>query len=58
MTTKCQKKHACSDCRECQSCSPSRCHLCRGHRANEAECRFAELSMAQQIAPFEVVNRG
>lgn len=58
MTTTCQKKHACPDCRECQHCSPARCHLCRGQGAEEAERRFAGLSMAQQIALFEAVNRG
>ncbi|MBI5522371.1 MAG: hypothetical protein HY910_07065 [Desulfarculus sp.] len=58
MTTTSQKKHACPDCRECQNCSPARCHLCRGQGAEEAERRFAGLSMAQQIALFEAVNRG
>lgn len=58
MTTTGQKKHACPDCRECQNCSPARCHLCRGQGAQEGERRFAGLSMAQQIALFEAVNRG
>lgn len=58
MTTTCRKKHACPDCRECQNCSPTRCHLCRGQGADEAARRFAGLSMAQQIALFEAVNRG
>lgn len=58
MTTSQSKKHACPDCRECQNCAPSRCHLCRGQGAGEAERRFAGLSMAEQIALFEAVNRG
>jgi hypothetical protein len=58
VTTTCQKKHACPDCRECQNCSPARCHLCRGQGAEEAERRFSGLSMAEQIALFEAVNRG
>ena len=58
MTTTCPKKHACPDCHECQNCSPSRCHLCRGQGADKAQRRFAGLSMAQQIALFEAVNRG
>jgi hypothetical protein len=58
MTTSQSKKHACTDCRTCQNCAPSRCHLCRGQGAGEAERRFAGLSMAEQIALFEAVNRG
>ena len=58
MTTCRAKKHPCPDCRECQNCSPSRCHLCRGQGAGEAERRFTGLSMAEQIALFEAVNRG
>lgn len=58
MTTSHDKKHACPDCRKCQNCAPSRCHLCRGQGAGEAERRFAGLSMAEQIALFEAVNRG
>jgi hypothetical protein len=58
MTTSGQKKHACPDCRECQNCSLARCHLCRGQGADQGERRFAGLSMAEQIALFEAVNRG
>lgn len=58
MTTCGQKKHARSDCRQCQNCAPSRCHLCRGQGVDESERCFAGLSMAQQIALFEAVNRG
>ncbi|MFH1034728.1 MAG: hypothetical protein V1806_09515 [Pseudomonadota bacterium] len=57
MTTSEDKKHACPDCRQCQNCSPARCHLCRGQGAEEGERRFAGVSMAQQIALFEAVNR-
>lgn len=58
MTTLRQKKHACPDCKQCQQCSPTRCHLCRGQGADQAERRFSGLSMAEQIALFESVNRG
>ena len=58
MTTSRQKKHPCPDCRQCQNCAPSRCHLCRGQGGDQAERRFAGLSMAEQIALFEAVNRG
>lgn len=58
MTTTCTKKHPCPDCKACQGCSPTRCHLCRGQGADLAERRFAGLSMLQQIALFEEVNRG
>lgn len=58
MTTSDAKKHPCPDCRQCQQCAPSRCHLCRGQGAGEAERRFAGLSMAEQIALFEAVQRG
>lgn len=58
MTTSAAKKHPCPDCRQCQQCAPSRCHLCRGQGAGEAERRFAGLSMAEQIALFEAVQRG
>ena len=58
MTTSPDKKHPCPDCRQCQGCAPSRCHLCRGQGAGEGERRWAGLSMAQQIALFEAVQRG
>ena len=58
MTTFKQKKHPCPDCKQCQQCSPTRCHLCRGQGADAAERRFSGLSMAQQIALFEAVNCG
>jgi hypothetical protein len=58
VTTCKQKKHSCPDCKQCQQCSPTRCHLCRGQGADEAERRFSGLSMAEQIALFEAVNRG
>lgn len=58
MTTCTRKKHPCPDCKQCQQCSPARCHLCRGQGANAAERRFSGLSMTEQIALFEAVNRG
>jgi hypothetical protein len=58
VTTCRQKKHPCPDCKQCQQCSPSRCHLCRGQGVDQAERRFCGLSMAEQIALFEEVNRG
>jgi len=58
MTTSRRRKHPCPDCRHCQHCSETRCHLCRGQGAKAGERRFAGLSMAQQIALYEAVNRG
>lgn len=58
MTTSQAKKHPCADCRQCQNCAPARCHLCRGQGAEEGERRFAGLSISQQIALYEAVQRG
>jgi hypothetical protein len=57
VTTSAEKKHPCDDCRQCQGCSPTRCHLCRGQGGGEAERRFAGLSLAEQIELFERMNR-
>ncbi len=58
MTTTRRRKHPCPDCRQCQHCSETRCHLCRGQGSPAGERRFAGLSMARQIALYEAVNRG
>lgn len=58
MTTSRRKKHPCPDCRECQGCSETRCHLCRGQGVQCAERRFAGMSLAEQCALFEAVNQG
>jgi hypothetical protein len=58
VTTSRRTKHPCPDCRQCQGCSHTRCHLCRGQGGQEAERRFAGLSLARQIELFEAVNRG
>ncbi len=58
MTTTRRRKHPCPDCRQCQHCSETRCHLCRGQGAKAGQLRFAGLSMAQQIALYEALNRG
>lgn len=58
MTTCESKKHPCPDCRACQGCSLTRCYLCRGQGAEDAERRFAGLSIAEQCALFDAVNRG
>jgi hypothetical protein len=58
MTTCKQKKHPCPDCKQCQQCSPTRCHLCRGQGAEAGERRFRGMSLNDQIALFEAVNRG
>jgi hypothetical protein len=58
VTTCERKKHPCPDCRQCQKCSPTRCSLCRGQGAEQAERRFGQLSLAGQIELFEAVNRG
>ncbi|ADK85373.1 hypothetical protein Deba_2008 [Desulfarculus baarsii DSM 2075] len=57
MTTSSKKKHQCPDCRQCQGCSPARCNLCRG-QGEDAASRFAGMSLSEQIALFEAVNRG
>jgi hypothetical protein len=57
VTTSAEKKHPCGDCRQCQGCSPTRCHLCRGQGGSEAERRFAGLSLTEQIELFERMNR-
>ncbi len=48
-----EKKHPCSDCRQCQWCSDDRCRLCL---RSEKGCR-KKLSMAEQIALYEEINR-
>lgn len=58
MTTCERKKHPCPDCKQCQGCAETRCRLCRGLGADDAERRFAGLSMAEQIALYEAVNAG
>lgn len=58
MTTSQAKKHACPDCRQCQNCAEARCHLCRGQGADAGERRFAGLSIGEQIALYEAVQRG
>ncbi len=58
MTTSQAKKHACPDCRQCQNCAEARCHLCRGQGADAGERRFAGLSISEQIALYEAVQRG
>ncbi|MCB2189096.1 MAG: hypothetical protein KQJ78_21970 [Deltaproteobacteria bacterium] len=55
MTTCKDKKHRCPDCRECQGCSETRCRVCRGQGQPQP---FAGMSLAEQIALFEAVNRG
>ncbi len=57
MTTRSQKKHQCPDCKQCQGCSEARCNLCRGQAGSDA-FQFAGLSMAEQIALFDAVNKG
>ena len=57
MTTSARKKYKCPDCKQCQGCSEARCNLCRG-QAGSATSQFAGLSMAEQIALYEAVNKG
>jgi hypothetical protein len=47
-----QKKHPCPDCTFCQWCSDERCALCL-----KEKCCLKKLSMAEQIALYEEVNR-
>ena len=58
MTTTGDKKHHCPDCRACQGCSPTRCHLCRGQGSDAGQRRFEGLSLLEQCELFEAVNRG
>jgi len=48
------KKHSCEDCKQCQWCSDERCRMCLKHKGG---CRKRKLSMAEQIALFEEVNK-
>lgn len=57
MTTSARKKHKCPDCKQCQGCSEARCNLCRG-QSDQGASRFAGLSISEQIALFDAVNRG
>jgi len=45
------KRHPCPDCRMCQGCSETRCHVCRGLGPPEEH-----LSIAEQIALYERIN--
>ena len=47
-----QKKHPCPDCKMCQWCSDTRCHVCRGQGPPEKH-----LSIAEQIELYERLNR-
>ena len=48
------KKHPCADCRECLWCSDERCRLCL---KSKPCCRRKKLSMTEQIALYDEVNR-
>lgn len=48
-----EKKHPCPDCHACQWCSDDRCRLC----LRSASCCKKKLSMAEQIALYESLNR-
>lgn len=50
-----EKKHPCPDCEMCQWCSDDRCRLCLRDRQC---CRQKRLSLAEQIALYERLNRG
>lgn len=45
-----EKKHPCSDCRQCQWCSDDRCRLCLKTGCGK------KLSMAEQIELYEKLN--
>ncbi|KAB0672218.1 hypothetical protein F6V30_06535 [Oryzomonas sagensis] len=53
MTGENEKKHPCPDCTCCQWCSDDRCRLCR----NGSACRRRKLSLAEQIALYESLNK-
>jgi hypothetical protein len=48
------KKHPCPDCTFCQWCGDDRCALC----LRPARCRPKKLSVAEQIALYDAINRG
>jgi len=48
-----RKKHPCPDCTFCQWCGDDRCVLC----LRKGDCCRKKLSMAEQIALYEEVNR-
>ncbi len=47
-----RKKHPCPDCRMCQWCSDTRCHVCRGQGPPEEH-----LSLTEQIELYERLNK-
>ena len=49
-----EKKHPCPDCAMCQWCSDDRCRLCL---RDQQCCRRKRLSLAEQIAQYEELNR-
>jgi hypothetical protein len=54
MSDEAAKKHPCPDCTCCQWCSDDRCRLC----LNRKNCGRRKLSIAEQIALYESLNRG
>gem|GEM_PF-1639576 len=53
MSDEAVKKHPCLDCFSCQWCSDKRCHIC----LSQTCCRRSKLSISEQIAMFETLNR-
>jgi hypothetical protein len=51
------KKHPCKDCHFCQFCSDARCCSCRGKQDGNAKAPGRKLSIKEQIALYEQINR-
>ena len=51
------KKHPCADCHFCQCCSDSRCHSCRAEKQPIKRPPNKKLSIQEQIALYDRINR-
>jgi hypothetical protein len=51
------KKYPCKDCHFCQFCSDARCQSCRSKRGGTGGASGCKLSIKEQIALFEQLNR-
>jgi hypothetical protein len=51
------KKHPCKDCHFCQFCSDARCCSCRSKQDGNAKAPNRKLSIREQIALYEQINR-
>jgi hypothetical protein len=50
-------KHLCRDCHCCQFCSDARCHACRSGEHPQRKGCGPKLSIREQIALYDSINR-